>query len=81
MHPAPDEYVEHIDGDTLNNQKHNLRIVKRFPIQYKGMSIEKEGDRFAVRYYQKDPDVMRDFQPWCDSIEEAKQVIDKLESR
>jgi hypothetical protein len=31
MNPGPDEYVEHIDGDTLNNQRHNLRVVKRGP--------------------------------------------------
>ena len=51
------------------------------PLDYKGFSIEEEHGLFAVRLYQKNPDLMHDFKPWCDSVEEAKAVVDKLVAR
>jgi hypothetical protein len=51
------------------------------PIDYQGFSIEEEHGLFAVRFYQKNPDLMHDFKPWCDSVEEAKAVVDKLVAR
>jgi hypothetical protein len=61
--------------------------------RYRGFSIEKEAENlFAGRYYQDISDwpaevrqgqsrLMNDYKPWCDSIEEAKQVVDKLIAR
>ena len=50
--------------------------------QYRGFSIEREAyDLFAVRLYQTNPTITHDFKPWCESLEEARQVVDKLIAR
>jgi hypothetical protein len=38
-------------------------------MKYRGFSIEKEYDLYAVRLYQ--PEGMHDWKPWADSIGEA----------
>jgi hypothetical protein len=71
------------DGEAryrLLYQRFNAEISQSKVVSnYRGCCIERECDLFAVRFYQKDPDCVHDFKPWCDSLEEAKQVIDKLE--
>ena len=53
--------------------------------EYRGFSIEKGGDTlYAVRMHQRFPDgrtIMHDWKPWCESIPEAKKVVDKLIKR
>jgi hypothetical protein len=50
--------------------------------KYRGLSIEREGDQFAVRLRIKGdpdyPDQNHDWKPWASSIEEAKQIADKI---
>jgi hypothetical protein len=49
-------------------------------INYRGFSIEDEGGLFAVRFYQtlSGKPVMNDYKPWCNSVEKARQVVDKI---
>jgi hypothetical protein len=51
-------------------------------IKYRGLSIEEESGMFAVRLRIKNskdyPDQVHDWKPWCNSIEEAKKVADKI---
>jgi hypothetical protein len=48
--------------------------------RYRGFHIVKhpDGDRYQVRLFQHDPDLIHVWNPWCDTIEEAKAVVDKL---
>jgi DUF2075 family protein len=47
-------------------------------VKYRGFSIETEGGLWQVRWHQKNPDLTHVWRPWCDSIKEAKSVVDKL---
>jgi hypothetical protein len=90
-HPIGNQYSEKELKQRRNNfyaqmnPDHSGRFPHRPelepPIDYKGFSIEEEHGLFAVRFYQKNPDLMHDFKPWCDSVEEAKAVVDKLVAR
>jgi len=54
-------------------------------LKYRGFSIEDEGDNlFAVRMHQRlaaGETITHDWKPWCESIPEAKKVVDKLIKR
>jgi hypothetical protein len=51
-------------------------------IRYRGFSIEDEGDNlFAVRKHQRlaaGETITHDWKPWCESLQEAKEAVDKL---
>jgi hypothetical protein len=49
--------------------------------EYKGFVIADCGGRYQVRWFQEDIDMWHVWSPWCDSLEEAEHVCEKLIAR
>lgn len=72
MNPGEDELVDHIDGNTLNNQKYNLRVTtnkgnccafkRKNPgtsSKYKGVTWDKAAGKWAAKINQCVPGTRR----------------------
>lgn len=64
--------------DNDDHDQNADELPKETITKYKGLTIHDIGGRYQVRWYQQDIGVWHAFRPWCDTMEEAKAVADKL---
>lgn len=83
LHKATDVYMQHPEvaaqvKATIIAEAERREANLPEPIPYRGFTIHASEYAYQVRLFQEDLQLWHVFNPWCDSIEEAKKVVDKL---